>query len=382
LTRGEPPHRPSPDGSNRRRIWSRGQSLVEFAIFIPVLVTILLLAVDVGRVYLGWVTLSNVARIGANFAAQNPEAWQGGGNTTVQTRYRTLMTKDATGIDCSLPATLPAPSFIDSPQYSLGSRVQVNLTCSFSLVTPFLSNLIGDGAGHVNVTTAAIFAIRNGSTSGVVINGNVPTATPTAAPTAAPTATSTVAPTATPVPTATVPGSTPEPTPTATITPEPRVISFYGSSTSTDASGGGPPGSVNENQILGVPTLAVTFTDTSTGPPKTVCLWDFGDGNTVSSCGNQVSHSYTTRGTFNVTLTIDGTSLTRTSYVLVSCKVPAFAGVHVNSASTTWTNAGFSSANLNILDPNGNYKIGYQSLAGGLVNPFGGCSGATITVGK
>jgi hypothetical protein len=29
----------------------------------------------------------------------------------------------------------------------------------------------------------------------------------------------------------------------------------------------------------------------------------------------------------------------------------------------------------------GNYKIGFQSLAGGLVNPPGGCSGATVSVG-
>ena len=29
----------------------------------------------------------------------------------------------------------------------------------------------------------------------------------------------------------------------------------------------------------------------------------------------------------------------------------------------------------------GNYKIGYQSTAGGIVNPTGGCSGASITVG-
>lgn len=380
---------PSADGSHRVRISSRGQSLVEFAIFIPVLVTILLLAVDVGRVYLGWVTLNNVARIGANFAAQNPEAWQGTGDATVKGRYSTVMRKDATGIDCSLPSTLPAPSFIDTPQYSLGSRVRVNLSCSFSLITPFLSNLIGDGAGHMSVTAGAVFAIRSGSTSGVIINGTTPTATPTATPTPSPTPspTPTAAPTATPtaVPTATVPGSTPTPTPGPTAspspTPQPFIMSFYGTTTSTDASGGGPPGSVNENQIVGVPTVAVTFQDTSTGPSKSSCVWDFGDGTTASSCGNQVSHSYSIRGTFTVTLTINGQSYGRNGYVLVGCKVPAFAGVRKNSATTPWTSAGFVSTNLTALTGSGNYKIGYQSLAGGLVNPPGGCSAARITVG-
>lgn len=355
--------------------------------------TILLLAVDVGRVYLGWVSLSNIARIGANFAAQNPGAWQNGGDTTIQARYSTLMRKDATGIDCSLPSTLPAPTFTDTMPYALGSHVKVNLACNFSLITPFLSNLIGDGAGHLNVVSSAIFTIRTGSVDGVVISGVAVTPTPT--PTSAPTPTDTPTPTPTPTPTATPtatptlePGATPPPptpTPTAgptpTPTPEPRVITFYGSSTSTDASGGGPPGSTDENLIVGIPPLAVNFVDTSVGPPKSACTWDFGDGNTSSSCGNTATHSYTTRGTYTVSLTIDGTSYSRSNYVLVGCKVPAFAGVRRNSASASWTTAGFNSSNITYLAGSGNYKIGYQSLAGGLVNPNGGCSDATVTVG-
>ena len=87
------------------------------------------------------------------------------------------------------------------------------------------------------------------------------------------------------------------------------------------------------------------------------------------------------RGTYNVTLTIQGYSLTRSSYVLIGCKVPSFSGVRKNSATTMWTNAGFSSSNIALLSGTGNYKIGYQSLVGGLVNPPGGCSGATVQVG-
>jgi hypothetical protein len=397
LTRGTSSHELSASRSPRDRNKSRGQSLVEFAIFIPVLVTILLVAVDVGRVYLGWVNLSNVARIGANFAAQNPTAWEGGGDSLIQARYRTLMGKDASGIDCSLPSTLPAPTFPDtSDPYALGSRVRVDLSCNFSLITPFLSNLVGDGAGHISVGYAAIFTIRTGSVDGVVINGAAATGTPTAAPTstlvsvATPTLTPTDTPTPEPTSTRTLaPGETPTPTPDPTETPTPTpvatplTISFYGESTSTDASGGGPPGSTDENQIVGIPTLAVTFHNTTNASNPGGCLWDFGDGATSNSCGNNVDHSYTDRGTFNVTLTIDGYALTRSNYVLVGCKVPAFAGVHENSAATNWTNAGFVAGNMSYLPGNGNanYKIGYQSLAGGLVNPAGGCSGATITVG-
>lgn len=385
MTRGATPHRTSADGSARDRISSRGQSLVEFAIFIPVLVTILLLAVDVGRIYLGSISLSNIARIGANFAAQNPDAWQGSGNATVQARYRTLMAKDATGIDCTLDSPLPDPTFPDSSAFALGSRVNVSLTCEFALVTPFLDLLIGDGEGNIDVGTSAVFTIRTGSVSGVVIDGSVPSVAPTGTPSATSSQAATPTPTPTPTPdpgaTPTPAGQTPTPTPAATPTPDPLALSFYGSSTSTDASGGGPPGSLNENQIVGVRTLPVTFQNTSSGDYTGGCLWTFGDGNTSTSCGNQVNHSYTTRGTYSVTLTVDGLSYTRSSYVLSGCKVPAFAGVRKNSAASVWSSAGFSSSNISSLDGSGNYKIGYQSLAGGLVNPTGGCAGATITVG-
>ncbi len=351
---------------------SPGQSLVEFAIMVPVLLLIVLTAVDFGRVYLGWVNLTNVARIGANFAAQNPNAWDGGGDATVQLRYRQLMARDAQGIDCTLPGTLPQPTFLDS-SYDVGARVQVDLTCNFRLLTPLISNVIGDGAGNLSVGSSAVFTIRFGSLDGVPIGGNVPTPSPSPTPSPTPGPTATPGPTLTPDPSA---GPTPTPGP-------PLVVSFYGTPTSTDSYGGGPPGSTDENLIVGIPTLTVTFTNTTTGTQGN-CTWLFGDGGTANACSGTVSHNYLLpHGTYGVSLTVDGQTVSRSNYVLVGCKVPAFAGVRVNTAASTWANAGFAVNNLSTLSDHGNanYKIGYQSLAGGLVNPPGGCSGATIQVG-
>jgi hypothetical protein len=376
-------------GSAEGRLASRGQSLTEFALLVPVLVVLMLIAVDLGRVYFATVSLHNVARIGANYAAQNPDAWKGTGNATIQARYRQLMSNDARGMDCTLPTTLPGPAFVDTGanQYSLGSRVRVDLACRFQLVSPLLlivnwfgSGLPGDSTGGLQVGASASFAIRAGSIEGVVIGGP---STPTPAPTTTPGATSAPVPTATPQPTPTPdPNATPGPSPTATPAPTATpvlIVSFYGSSTSPDSSGGGPPGSENENQIVGVPGMNVTFENTTQGLHGQ-CLWDFGDGTFSTSCGNQVTKLYSLRGTYTVRLTVQDKSYTRTAYVLVGCKVPAFAGVRKNSAGTLWTAAGFSSANLSA-QPGGNYRIGYQSLAGGLVNPPGGCSDARITVG-
>jgi hypothetical protein len=53
---------------------ARGQSLVEFALILPILLLLALIAVDFGRVYLGWINLQNEARIAADFAANNPLA--------------------------------------------------------------------------------------------------------------------------------------------------------------------------------------------------------------------------------------------------------------------------------------------------------------------
>jgi hypothetical protein len=355
--------------------------VVEFAVVVPLLLTVLLMAVDFGRVYLGWVNLTNVARIGANFAATNPDAWQGGGDSAVQLHYRQLMARDAQGIDCTLPGTLPQPSFVDS-SYAVGARVQVNLTCSFALLTPLISSIIGDGAGNLTVGANAVFTIRFGSPdAAIVIGGNAPSPAPTSAPTpsAGATPTASPAPTATSGPTAT-PGASASasPVPSASTSPS-VVVSFYGSPTSTDGSGGGPPGSTDENLIVGIPALSITFHNTTTGTQGN-CTWMFGDGGTSNACSGTVNHSYTTRGTYSVSLVVDGLTVTRSNYVLVGCKVPSFSGVRRNSADSLWSAAGFSGTTTK-LSGSGNYKIGYQSLVGGLVNPLGGCSGATITVG-
>jgi hypothetical protein len=53
----------------------------------------------------------------------------------------------------------------------------------------------------------------------------------------------------------------------------------------------------------------------------------------------------------------------------------------VNNAVATWTAAGFTATNLSKQSGNGNYQINFQQPSSGTLNPAGGCSGATITVG-
>ena len=150
-------------GAARSRITtsatSRGQSLVEFALVLPVLLLLLVITVDFGRVYLGWVTLNNVVREAANFAAENPMAW--GGTSTNLTAYTNLITNDAAGIDCALPTTLPAPVFPNVADLgnAIGMPATVTITCRFSPITPIISSVLRNS---VPITASAAFPIRYG----------------------------------------------------------------------------------------------------------------------------------------------------------------------------------------------------------------------------
>ena len=62
---------------------SRGQAVVEFAIVVPVMFLLLLIALDFGRLFFSYVSISNAAREGAAYAAGQPNDC--GGNPCLAT---------------------------------------------------------------------------------------------------------------------------------------------------------------------------------------------------------------------------------------------------------------------------------------------------------
>ena len=169
-----------------------GQALVEFALVLPVLLLILLFALDFGRVFLGWISLNNIAKIGANYATQNPQAWGTPGDASRRAEYATLIGNDIAVTNCS-PVAIPDPAFTSGT--TPGNPVTVSLTCNFTLITPFIGAFIGN---PIPVSASATYAIRAG-----VLPGGITVEPPTAPPTCA----------LTPTPD---PGATPSPAPTAT----------------------------------------------------------------------------------------------------------------------------------------------------------------------
>lgn len=177
----------------RRRGTSRGQALVEFAIILPVLLLLLLLAIDFGRVFFGWVALQNASRIGANEAAKNPLPWSLGDTSDL---FYERIARELSVINCTVPdydgdgrtnqtdgrtemiedlkaAPSPAvqPVFIENAEdpnnhYQVGDEVSVKLACDFGFVTPLVGNIVGD---PMTITAVSTFMIFGGEIAGVPV---------------------------------------------------------------------------------------------------------------------------------------------------------------------------------------------------------------------
>jgi PKD repeat protein len=390
--------------SGRRRR-SRGQSIVEFALILPVMLLLVMFAIDFGRVYLGWVNLQNMTRVAANFAANNADAWVAPVDAATQARYRELVANDAQAINCTLPDPIPDPVFASG--VDLGDLAEVHLDCRFGIITPLIGVVLGD---EVLVSAQSSFPIKGGIVGSVPGGGGGPiVVTPDADFVGSPT--SGYAPLAvvftdlsTNAPTSWVwslgDGSLSfEESPVHTYT----TAGVYDVTLTVSNTGGadsqtrttyitvidpptiGPVPEFSATNRFGEAPLDVAFTDESTGSPTT-WLWDFGDGATATTANP--NHTYTSIGSYAVSLTVsDGTTAntqTKTGYVTVvelPCEVPNFAGTRKNNAQGTWDDAGFTTAVVFAPgSPNGNWIINFQSLPGGLVDPPGGCD-ATIQVG-
>jgi PKD repeat protein len=118
-----------------------GQSVVEFAIVLPLFMLILLITIDFGRMFFSYVQLNNAAREGAAYAAANPTDTSGianhagtEANSQAQRGEHPLSIStacvDTTGasIPCTAAAGAGGPGF----------TVTVTATETFSFITPWI----------------------------------------------------------------------------------------------------------------------------------------------------------------------------------------------------------------------------------------------------
>jgi hypothetical protein len=125
----------------------------------PILLLLLVMAIDFGRVYFGWIALQNAARIGASQAAAQAGHWESG-NATVRSQYQQAVANDLRALNCNF-AGVPDPVFSG---YDDGDHVRVDLACSFDLITPLASNIVG---GSVDLDASAEFAVHSVIVAGI-----------------------------------------------------------------------------------------------------------------------------------------------------------------------------------------------------------------------
>jgi PKD repeat protein len=394
---------------DRHRDRSLGQSIVELALILPVILLILMVGLDFGRVFLGWVNLNNTARIAANFAATNAVALSGTGpiHDSAVDRYEALIQADATTINCDLPNPIPTPTFPSGTD--LGDIAHVNIDCDFGVLTPIISNIMGN---TVTISASSDFPIRNGIVAGVPAGGG---GTVNALFNVSPN--SGIGSTATPLHVTYTDVSTGNPTSWSwdlngdgledSTAPGPLTYDFtipgvyfvsltVSNGTSTDTATqvvtvNPPPGPVvafTASPMSGPAPLAVSFTNTSSGTNPLTYAWDFdGDGTTDSTSKNP-AHTYNFEGTYTVTLTVTdanglsnaGSRTITVSPAIAICTVPDFAGQDTaNNIQQQWQAAGFSTTVIFNPTRPPEYTIKRQHLKAGTTKP---CATAVQTVFK
>lgn len=174
----------------------RGQSLVEFAIILPVFAMLFAATLDLGRLFYAQITLTNAAREGAFEAARDPGQFKAGQPCDTDANRvvcRVILESNQSFVQIS-------PSDIDmwcSPDCgeSLGNTVTVSVDGKFRFVTPLLAPFFGGGQ-LIDLNARAVAAREFVPTPPP--NPAYPTIAPTDSPTPSPSPTG--SPTGTPTP--------------------------------------------------------------------------------------------------------------------------------------------------------------------------------------
>jgi PKD repeat protein len=122
-----------------------GQSLVEFALILPVLLLFFAAALDLGRVFYANITLHNAAREGAFQAAVKPDLYQADQPCDqVTNRVVCRVQNETTGSMIAIaPEDIDMTCSMAGCPHAQGSWVTVEVRGKFRLITPLLSVVFG-----------------------------------------------------------------------------------------------------------------------------------------------------------------------------------------------------------------------------------------------
>jgi hypothetical protein len=190
-------------GALKGRHRTRGQSLVEFSMILPVFALLFAATLDLGRLFYAQITLTNAAREGAFQGARTPELYRANSPCDTGTNLvvcRVILESRASFVLVSPTDITMTCNPSDCAKF-VGSEVTVRVRGDFTFVTPLLSPFFGGGQ---TITLRATAIAQREFVPTPPPSFAFPTAPPpTAAPTATATATASSNPSATATATAT-----------------------------------------------------------------------------------------------------------------------------------------------------------------------------------
>lgn len=128
---------------------SRGQSLVEFALVLPMLLVLILSAIEFGRLFFTKIVVTNAAREAAYYYATNPSDSD---NTTLQTRAAEAAVREAqnSGVDSIAVSFNPIGS-------GTFSKIQVTVTTTVQdlLILRLVGNALNVTGGFTDFTLSS-----------------------------------------------------------------------------------------------------------------------------------------------------------------------------------------------------------------------------------
>jgi len=114
---------------NRQREAGRGQSLVEFALVLPIMLVIFLGIFDFGRAGYAFNSVSNAAREGMRVA--------------IVDQNQTVIADEAKAAMTGLPPDGTSVTFTNCGALKIGCLASVKVTYSWQAITPIIGNLVG-----------------------------------------------------------------------------------------------------------------------------------------------------------------------------------------------------------------------------------------------
>jgi Flp pilus assembly protein TadG len=203
-----------------------GQAIAEFALILPLMLLMMLIAVDFGRLFFTYIQVNNAAREASNYAAAHAIDYANG--TVTYTQFHdSAVNAGLTEANVQAQAGATTPMAIASPvcftpgsppttmdcasapqdgttASGIGNQVSVTVTQPFTFLTPLIGNFFG---GTLNLSATATSTVLNPLVATVLAPSPSPggSGAPTSAPTVAPTVAPSAAPTPTPPVFCTVP---------------------------------------------------------------------------------------------------------------------------------------------------------------------------------